>query len=67
MGLRDTYEGSVGYIAMISFNNNMVESIEAIVKLLLLQLGNFRDMGITMERMVCIQSIPILRAVVISL
>jgi hypothetical protein len=45
----------------------MVESIEAIVKLLLLQLRNFRDMGIAMERVVGIQSVPILRAVVVSL
>ena len=42
-------------------------SVEAIVKLLLAELGQFGDMRITMEGMVGVQAISILRALVISL
>lgn len=45
----------------------MAWSIEAIVKLLLAELGQLRHMHIAMEGMIGIQSIPVLRAIVVSL
>lgn len=42
-------------------------SIEAVIELLLAKLSQFRDISVTVERMISIQPIPILRTVVISL
>lgn len=58
---------SEGAHLVITLNNNMVESIEAIVKLLLFELGNLGDVGVTMKRMVGVEAVSVLRTVVVSL